>query len=206
VIPAASGDTLPPRLSPEGKRERGDPIPCCRRPIPLSCRPRELAGNLSLMHHPPQRFRAAWIRSPHSISKWFSPPASPSSPNVHPFHGAASSSTCRVNSRRPLSKQHLAAAHAVRLASDWPCAKREPRLMPCAARKYGDKRSGVERKLALRINITPLDKPAGVAPATIILLTKGEATSALFLQVQQFKRPTLRLPPKKKDTDQATRA
>jgi hypothetical protein len=55
----------------------------------------------------------------------------------------------------------------------------------------------VERKLAFRINITPVDKPAEVAPAPIILLTKGEVTSALFLQVQQFKRPTLRLPPKK---------
>src|SRR5271170_2894566 len=31
------GGTRPPRLSPEGKRERGDQLPCCRRLIQASC-------------------------------------------------------------------------------------------------------------------------------------------------------------------------
>src|SRR5277367_5078854 len=31
------GGTRPPRLSSEGKRERGDQLPCCRRLIQASC-------------------------------------------------------------------------------------------------------------------------------------------------------------------------
>src|SRR4030081_3424850 len=46
------GGTRPPRLSPEGKRERGVPVPCCRRRF------------LSLLRHPQLLVSATRIAHP----------------------------------------------------------------------------------------------------------------------------------------------
>ena len=69
---AGVGGTRPPRLSPGGGNGKGGvQIPCCRRLFPVRpggwILPRDrCASGL------PQRFNAAWMRSPQTIWKWFS--------------------------------------------------------------------------------------------------------------------------------------